>query len=209
MFAIDRPLLRQIQRDLEQRYFSVLTEGRNGSFRRTRKRNLPTAEAPVELDTPAYTLTEAATAADIKPGRLKSWTSRPPLVIPLGPHDQRPTKTARSRFTLRRVICIAVAAEFVKLGLSTRSAGANAFNFTDIPQADRPPCVEWPGPLFLIYYPQTQSFNVVGGNPTYNDALKGIERSRPGTVASFAVVSLAVVMQRVRERLAISVSKNG
>jgi hypothetical protein len=153
----------------------------------------------VELDTPDFTLREAATAAGIKPARLRAWMSRPPFVISLGPHDQKSTKTAPARLTLRRVLCIAVTAALREVGLSLSSAGGFAFVVTDTPQAEGPPCLEWPEPPFLIYYPQTQSYKILGGNPTFHSALR--RTGPPGTVAFFGVISLAVVIRRVRERL--------
>jgi hypothetical protein len=121
----------------------------------------------------------------------------------MGPYDQKAAKGVAGLFTLRRVMCIALTAELVALGVKTSVAGAFALSFTNIPWG-------WPQPPFVIFYPETGTIKFLPTqNPTFNDALKRTEKGRPGTVASFAVVSLAVVMQRVRERLAISVSKNG
>src|SRR4051812_20870107 len=84
------------------------------------------------LDDPQYLLSDVARAAEIKVSLVKSWVSREPRVILFGPFDRPSLGKGSARvFTLRRVICVALTAELVRLGLTASRAGTASFAFTD------------------------------------------------------------------------------
>ena len=73
------------------------------------------------LDTPSYSLTDVAAAAGITTAKVKRMLTDG--VISLGPHDQKATKGVPGRFTLRRVLSIALDAKALALKMDpTREA---------------------------------------------------------------------------------------
>src|SRR3954453_14671269 len=85
-----------------------------------------------ELDEPRYLFGDVAAAATMSHSVLKAWVSREPVVIRFGPYDRQPLGKGSARvFTLRRVFCVAITAELVRLGLKASSAGVVAYAYTD------------------------------------------------------------------------------
>src|SRR5262245_20571594 len=161
------------------------------------KSRLSTPVAVPELDKLSYTFEEAAAGVGIKPGLLRTWITRSPIVIALGGREQKPKKGVPGRLTLRRVIAIALVAELVALGVRPALAGSIAFNFTDGNRNDRP-CLEWRQLPILLVYPQSGGFRFI---PSAELSIKAAfdDLACP---ASFVALSASAVIQRVKERLA-------
>jgi hypothetical protein len=144
-----------------------------------------------DWDTPRFLLRDAATAAGISVGLLKAWVSREPKVIHFGSLDRSATGRGTPRLlTLRRVVCIALAAELVSLGFTASRAGSVASTFTD---SEDPP-IEWPAPGFLIVPPATDDIFLVGEGLSIAQAFK----VTAGDATSYAVISCAALLEKVR-----------
>lgn len=83
-----------------------------------------------EWDTPAFLLSDAAAAAEVKTNILKAWLDRE--VVPLGPTDRQALGRGSGRvFTLRRVVSIAIMAELTRMGVKPSKAALVAYVVTD------------------------------------------------------------------------------
>ncbi len=148
------------------------------------------------LDTPSDSLNDVAAAVGITTAEVKRMLTDG--VISLGLHDQKATKGAPGRFTLRRVLSIALAAKARSFGMNSRVTGVIARDFADGGPRDRP-WLESPQPSFIILYRETGNYRfVAAANPTFHEALK----DPGGLAASFAVINCAGMVQRVKDRLA-------
>jgi hypothetical protein len=157
------------------------------------------------LDEPMYLLGEAAMAAGISVGLLKSWISREPKVLPLGRYDRKAHGKGSARvLTLRRVFSIAVIAELVSLGIAPSRAGLLAHTLTDfqlqnfgtgtaIGAAD--------SDAILFAYPDDDAFTLASRGVPIDELLErdGPPFSGPG--ASCVVLSYRAICNRVRKRL--------
>ena len=84
------------------------------------------------LDEPKFLLTDVAVVTGISTNVLKSWLSREPIAVQLGPYDRQAMGKGSSRvFTLRRVLSIALAAELIRLGIAPSRSGFMAQWYTD------------------------------------------------------------------------------
>ena len=124
-----------------------------------------------DFDEPRFLLADAAAVAGISTNLLKSWLSRKPIVIALGPHDREPIGKGSSRvFTLRRILTIALTAEMTRLGITPSHAGLLASSFTDM---------AWPGESWetrqnkiLVAYPSSNTISLVDGDFCFDAALQ-------------------------------------
>jgi hypothetical protein len=144
------------------------------------------------LDTPRYSLTDVAAALGITTAEIKR------MLISLGLYDQKATKGVRKRFTLRGVLSIALAAKAQSFGLDPGVTGLIARNFADGSPRDRP-WLESPQPSFIILFTETNEFRF--GSPG-NLTLKEILTPSGGLARAFVVLNCALMIQRVKERLA-------
>jgi hypothetical protein len=141
------------------------------------------------LDTPSYSLNDVAAAVGITTAEVKRM---------LTDGGQKATG-APGRFTLRRVLSIALTAKARSFGMNSRVTGVIARDFADGGPRDRP-WLESPQPSFIILYCETGNYRfVAAANPTFHEALKD---PGGGLAASFAVINCAGMVQRVKERLA-------
>lgn len=106
------------------------------------------------LDIPQFFLSDAANAAGVDQNTLKTWINRKAVLLSF---DDRPGEGAGSRrlLTLRTVYAIAIAAEFVRLGLSPARGFQAALGFTHSGRASPAPGELYPeGETLLVLYPQ-------------------------------------------------------
>jgi len=151
------------------------------------------------LDTPRFLLGDAAAAADLTPGLIKVWVSRG--IIRLGFYDREGRGAgSRHQFTLRRVICIAMTAELVALGISPAKAGELALNYTDV-EHDEGRYVELAGPTYLIVEPHSEALILATTGKTTFDQVLNKRLPSGERPASFAVISGDTIKQRVTSRL--------
>jgi hypothetical protein len=75
----------------------------------------------------------ACEAAEIDAATLKNWISRKPTAVMIGNEERIEVGDRTSfRFTLRRVLQLAITSELVRLGYGPRDASLHAAHFTDI-----------------------------------------------------------------------------
>jgi hypothetical protein len=147
------------------------------------------------LDEPLFRLSDAAQAAGIDASLLRSWLHREPVIVALGEYDQPAQGTGRRvLLTLRRVISIAIAVEFVELGVITSRAGRAAFLITD----EALPGLDVVNPLFVIYPGPDPRIEVVPPGPL-DRSNQGIGPKQPA--AAFLAVNYSEVRRKVTMRL--------
>jgi hypothetical protein len=148
------------------------------------------------LDTPSYSLNDVAAAAGITTAEVKGMLTDG--VISLGLHDQKARKGVPGRFTLRRILSIALAATAVAFKMDSTAPCAIARDFTDGDARNRP-WLESPQPSFLILFPETKEFRFVA---SANITLKEMLTPSGRLTEHFIVLNCALMIKRVKERLA-------
>ncbi len=158
------------------------------------------------LDSPAYLIGEAARAAGLDAGLLKSWIYRNPRIILLGRYDQKAEGTGRpQRFTLRRVISVAITVELVSLGFTASRAALIAYLFTDgeLPRLS----FDYLSPvsdIMLIVYSDGSSFVAAArSNLSVAEVFAFSVEDDRVPAASFLAISYGVIWRRVTRRLVI------
>lgn len=93
-----------------------------------------------DVNIPQFSSDLACEAAQIKPSTLKNWISRTPSAVLVGDEERVPTGQQRAsyRFTLRRVLQLAITAELVRLNIPPREASLFAAQFTDLEEGNLP-----------------------------------------------------------------------
>jgi hypothetical protein len=93
-----------------------------------------------DVNAPQFPSDLACEAAQIDLATLKNWASRKPSAVLIGDEERVASGEQRSvfRFTLRRVLQLAITAELVKLGLAPREASLHAAQFTDMEDGELP-----------------------------------------------------------------------
>lgn len=86
-----------------------------------------------DVNIPQFSSDLACEAAQIKSATLKNWISRTPSAVLVGDEERIPAGQQRAsyRFTLRRVLQLAITAELVRLNIPPREASLFAAGFTD------------------------------------------------------------------------------
>ena len=104
-----------------------------------------------DLDTPRWLSADLCAAAGIDLTTFKNWSRSEPPVVMMGERDRAAGGSGhRHLFTLRRVLQVAITAEFVEQGLPPRLAGMAAFACTDTADGPLPGLIpeRQPGDLF-------------------------------------------------------------
>jgi hypothetical protein len=107
-------------------------------------------DGTLDLDTPRWMTPDLCAAAGIDGTTFKNWCRSEPRAVMMGERDRAAGGSGgRHLFTLRRVLQVAIAAEFVGAGLQPRLAGMAAFACTDEGQGPLPGLPErLPGHLY-------------------------------------------------------------
>jgi hypothetical protein len=166
---------------------------------------LPTYTRDPLLDDPLYRLREAAVAAAIDPGLLKSWVSREPIVLPLGRYDRVAKGSGNARlFTLRRVIAAAITQELSELGITAARAGIIATLITEkeLPWRGITPGSPTGSVVILYGDGETAVFPRVGESSSLEEVFVSHERATASPVTCIAAVNIRAVFRKVMTRLA-------
>jgi hypothetical protein len=163
-----------------------------------------------------FTSADACRAAGISMATFKNWASREPPAILLGP-DER-TDTGRLLLSYRRIMQVAIVAEFVRVGVQPRKAGMWAAGFTDAgdgyggfvggdleeaaKKARQPGDLYDQGFTFLVAYPDEETAKVknVGSTTSMFDIFW---TARTGTQKVAIIVNLNLIDGQVRAALNI------
>ena len=163
-----------------------------------------------DADLPQFSSEAACEAAGIDSATLKNWISRKPSAVTIG-EDERVTagKKTTYRFSLRRVLQIAITAELVRLGYGPRDASLHAAGFTGPEPEPLPGRTAHPmGELFrknftlLLIYPGGHSEVV---NVKADDAWRIVMRAGLGVGRQPAatIVNLNDIDRHVRTTLGL------
>lgn len=169
-------------------------------------------------DEPKFLLGDVAAAADLTLPVLRTWVSREPKIIKLGPADIAPQgKGSAIIFTLRRVLNAAIIAELVCLGLTPAKASGYAYELTDAIQPtandERKGYLDTPGSIIKLF-PRDQGLTVISERKleeiSVRDILSGFERHQPASSAAILDydVILSQVISKLKERGKLEASSN-